>query len=376
MITTLDSIAAPISMIQFPTVTICQDEYKPTDNWAFLETILNNAAFECSNEECKETLQLRKDFDDLIKSVVNVFRGWLMNNAYKTTTVYDVLVNRTWDDSSELKQSSIVSDFEHQILGLMENGIISQKEIYGLFATESFSTTNSIYSELKSLSKEIDSDYDYYSPVFTQPDPFDCNTTKCQNNAILLDKAIRFLYVVMNIKPKQQFGSFLASFAQISDEFLCFKKAGGLSISKSEIYHLQNILTSIDYDCGQIYSKKYKLHGYFEELSKIAGFSENELVSLYDLPAIVATLNMSKLFSPSFPQFFLHTRCRGISDWHSNEIRRSIKDCSNSWNTFAMNPLGIYHNLHKYYNHAFFQNFENHHMNINNFSNSREQSLW
>ena len=47
VMTTLDSIAAPINMIQFPTVTICQDEYKPPDNWAFLENILNNIAFEC-----------------------------------------------------------------------------------------------------------------------------------------------------------------------------------------------------------------------------------------------------------------------------------------------------------------------------------------
>ena len=33
---------------------------------------MSKSAFECSNEECKETFQLRKDFDGLIKSVVNV----------------------------------------------------------------------------------------------------------------------------------------------------------------------------------------------------------------------------------------------------------------------------------------------------------------
>ena len=55
VITTLDSIAEPISTIQFPTVTICQDEYKPPDNWAFLETVLNNVAIECNDDEYNES---------------------------------------------------------------------------------------------------------------------------------------------------------------------------------------------------------------------------------------------------------------------------------------------------------------------------------
>ena len=37
----------------------------------------------------------------------------------------------------------------------------------------------------------------------------------------------------------------------------------------------------------RINAKEALRHAYFEELSKIVGFSENELVSLYDLPAII-----------------------------------------------------------------------------------------
>ena len=59
VITTLDSIAAPISLIQFPTVTVCQEEYKPADNWAYLEKILDNVAF---GEDCKRTKKVRNDF--------------------------------------------------------------------------------------------------------------------------------------------------------------------------------------------------------------------------------------------------------------------------------------------------------------------------
>ena len=49
IITTLHSIADSIEGIQFPTVTVCDREYKPPDNWALLEWILNQLAFSCSD---------------------------------------------------------------------------------------------------------------------------------------------------------------------------------------------------------------------------------------------------------------------------------------------------------------------------------------
>ena len=75
VITTLDSIAAPVTSIQFPTVTVCQEEFKKKDNWAILENILNFVAFECADDledpevaysyklaSCNETLKVRQDF--------------------------------------------------------------------------------------------------------------------------------------------------------------------------------------------------------------------------------------------------------------------------------------------------------------------------
>ena len=38
VITTMDSIAAPIKNIQRPTVTVCPDEDTPPDNWAPIES--------------------------------------------------------------------------------------------------------------------------------------------------------------------------------------------------------------------------------------------------------------------------------------------------------------------------------------------------
>ena len=45
-ITTLDTIAAPISDVQFPTVTVCNNELEnPPDNWGFLENFMNLMPF-------------------------------------------------------------------------------------------------------------------------------------------------------------------------------------------------------------------------------------------------------------------------------------------------------------------------------------------
>ena len=44
-ITTLDSIAAPIEDIQFPTVTVCNEEYKKPDDWTLAEIIMFLVSF-------------------------------------------------------------------------------------------------------------------------------------------------------------------------------------------------------------------------------------------------------------------------------------------------------------------------------------------
>ena len=72
----MDSIAAPVIDIQFPTITVCQDENKPPDNWAPLELLLNNLAFECNENDiyphlpsCNKTTKIREDFKFLIELV-------------------------------------------------------------------------------------------------------------------------------------------------------------------------------------------------------------------------------------------------------------------------------------------------------------------
>ena len=80
VITTMDSIAAPIKDLQFPTLTACTSQNKSPDNWAALEIILNFLAFTCSESSvtstttnltyCKDTEMIRNDFKHMIDQIL------------------------------------------------------------------------------------------------------------------------------------------------------------------------------------------------------------------------------------------------------------------------------------------------------------------
>ena len=104
----MDSIAAPIEDIQFPTVTVCQDEFKEPDNWAAIEAILNNVAFTCMGSwdddgltswgkempPCEATEKVRNDFQFLINSVVEIFKDKLGVNQTLYSPFFAKEVNR------------------------------------------------------------------------------------------------------------------------------------------------------------------------------------------------------------------------------------------------------------------------------------------
>ena len=90
VITTLETISAPIDEIQFPTVTVC--DQKPPNNWGPLEKVLNSLAFECSGySNCKESTEIRQDFKFLIDSFVEACLQLLDGVDYKTLTEVPLL---------------------------------------------------------------------------------------------------------------------------------------------------------------------------------------------------------------------------------------------------------------------------------------------
>ena len=80
VITTMDSIAAPIKDLQFPTLTACTSQNKSPDNWSTLEIILNFLAFTCSDSGvtstttnltyCNDTEIIRNDFKHMIDQIL------------------------------------------------------------------------------------------------------------------------------------------------------------------------------------------------------------------------------------------------------------------------------------------------------------------
>ena len=108
VMTTLDTIAAPINNIQFPTVTVCADTKEPPDNWAFLENLLDFLDFNCRSSlgSCNDTETLQKKFEFLMKNVFELFAKYEDNYGQKIT------------DRQKLKQK-LISTAEYHGLGTL-----------------------------------------------------------------------------------------------------------------------------------------------------------------------------------------------------------------------------------------------------------------
>ena len=67
ILTTMDEIGAPLSDVDFPTITICHEPKYQVDNWALPELILNFFSYESNND-----IELRKDFRPLLNKIFDV----------------------------------------------------------------------------------------------------------------------------------------------------------------------------------------------------------------------------------------------------------------------------------------------------------------
>ena len=224
---------------------------------------------------------------------------------------------------------------------MLIKGEVSDGDLYNLIK-QHFSDRFSTATVLSSLSEEI-TDYDYYSyyNIFgsytdTSSDVNQCNTTECTKKLQFIDQIVRLLSTVANIESRLPFGTFVASFADLSDDFLHHNIKNQYWI-KDGVTQCQ-LLKEL---------KHYNIHEYFQHLSKIVGFADNELVSLYDLPAMVATLNDSKI---SDTQYFLHTKCQELSAWEISEIRYGLDSCIAKWKNLANYSMIIdkYESLENY----------------------------
>ena len=88
VITTLDTISAHVSEIQFPTVTVCPYGGTLPNNWGYIQTLLDQMPYNCprnGNEDCTEALKIKnKKFRFVFDGILQTVDKYLDNIGNKT----------------------------------------------------------------------------------------------------------------------------------------------------------------------------------------------------------------------------------------------------------------------------------------------------
>ena len=258
VITTLETISAPIDEIQFPTVTVC--DQKPPDNWGPLEKVLNSLAFECSEptSNCKEsTKEIRKDFKFLITSFVEACLELLDGMDFKTLT------------EARIFKDEIAYYNETGVIDLVAE-VLKQEKYEDLLdiAIQNFATR--VISFYQNNAMEIKNAFEanYKTDNLQSCAPEICKDQK---------KAVRILLMLRWIRQGVPFGSFLTQFIHSNK----FKSFGSCR------HDLCDYWDDMSIECNELDENEKKLHEYFTEISKLFGFNESEILSLYELPGML-----------------------------------------------------------------------------------------
>ena len=285
VLTTLDTIAAPVQDIRFPTVTVCQDPYKQPDNWAYLETVLNTLAFSCpknaKNEECKaKTGKIRQDFQFLIKRVVKKFKGLIYTGKL---------------DNEVLG----VGKLAKLTVDAIKNKTLSMRNVnnwpFDTFGHNHLDVTK-ILSDLGFTEADMDSDW---TNIIT------CDEGMC-------DHVIKMIELADFLIGEMYFGSFLARYtSEDVMNFVTFKKG-----------HLDS--NSKEWMCDMIQSdeekeQEQKLNDFLTKIGLGIG------VSAYELPAILS--RPKELFNFNIERAFLNLRCKLNKDFRQSNLIQ----CMQGW---------------------------------------------
>ena len=293
VITTLDSIAAPIDGIQFPTVTVCADDNdKPSDNWAFLENILNVLMFSCHQNynDCNETEHLRKDFSFLMENIVNIYDDIGFVTEYDAMNMH-LIPNGTFHKYLSPSDKSDMDPLLWQVKEWTSNKTISYYQLRDL-AIDNYSKWLSFSDIYKILSNESNANKLSFVQHFTNCSSYD----ECRNVFL-----VKVMYELTSMK--QGFGHLVRNFAHLdsSNSFSMTKK---VNEALDEFWGDENCLFKLT-------PNEKKLHQYFTELARFIGFNESEVISLYDLPAIFnSAISNLERWPPLMPQSFFYTKCR------------------------------------------------------------------
>ncbi len=279
IITTLDSIAAPISDVQFPTVTVCREQFSPPDNWAYVEKVLNAFAFECykdahdyNNEQkfptCNDSQSLRDDFKQITRELVVYFKRMVLKNNNNAPGVIKAAVN------------------DHTATTVK---LIQQKEIHFSKLMSAFIEDFVVYSRLKQLLANL-------NPAYADPKSGTDGASKEFKKIVMAHIMTGALMTMTN--NRMPFGSYLVNFLNLT---------GTATVDSNKIYE------SGQKDCDQYLNEHdIKFHDLLSELGHYIGFNASLNVSLFDVPSMVSLLPESDIDKPNYVQMFLYTQCKNF----------------------------------------------------------------
>ena len=334
VITSVDSIAAPIDSIQFPTVTICHDEKRQPDNWAFLETIFNNMHFECITSAytrhnrdgteywhpplpyCNTTEKVREDFRFLVKGLAEQYKGWLFNDDIMNSELLSTDSTLSMKDYEGIDDYAIddIPTFEsiaNKVGELVANKVMNTKQLMD-FSIDSFAKTLEYYYVLDTHWKEGNfSSWDEYGYG-------DCSSKKCKNNKLV--KVLVKLLSVMGRAEIGPFGNFLSYFLS--------KVKLDKKLENTFKYGKMDSKTFWKSFCTMGKNEKF-VHMLFTNMSKLVGFDENELVSLYDLPSMLSNANDKSTYK--FQHNFLYSTCQDSVNNNGDNPLSPTMSCYYEW---------------------------------------------
>ena len=161
-------------------------------------------------------------------------------------------------------------------------------------------------------------------------DDLHCKYKKCQGKLKMLKVYLQLLYLSKNGKTPG-IGTLLKYFAgmekkESGDNLISFLKA------TTDFF-------SADFDCNskslRLKNREIMIHEYLKRVSKLVGFSDEELVSIYDLPGMLTLVHSDKEGKLG-PQSYLYSRCQNDINFKLT----SLIDCY-KWNSYAHGISGI-----------------------------------
>ena len=295
VITTLDSIAAPIKDIQFPTVTACLDQ--PPDNWAFLENVLDSLAFDCEQEDyvaskfehCNDTDDLRNDFKFLVEALAAIYHQ--LPYEFGKSTIPKGLF--AYYDHYGTDENVNLNGLLKFIKNITADGNISSLQLREM-VVDSFSKgliSSNIYEMLGG---------DGNLKTF--------NSNAC-GETCMMGAECKNVFLIKLIheftSTKQSFGSVVRNYMHLDSE----------SFSSTNTHQdIEDKFSMRQYDdfCKVLSKNEKMMHEYLTNISKLVGFNESELISSFDIPGIFGnSKNLNEAsWPPLMPQTFLYSKCK------------------------------------------------------------------